>query len=217
MTAPRKVMDLSDIFSPEWETNLPDDETWVTLKRHLPEGLPDETDARLREAISKCLARLAAQRSAVFDGAQLTALLRSPGKGQHSPAERLSKYPTEALKAWKDMGGGCPSVPSHFDRLEDMARYATQSLANLRARKQVTVTSPWPEFVRGVAAALKVAGFRPGATGTGYDYDGRGTWFQKFIASLNAALPIMLREPSSNSAAFDAKTAKAMRGDLKPG
>jgi len=217
MTAPRKVMDLSDFHPPEWETGLPDDETWVTLKRHLPEGLSDETDARLRKAISKCLARLAAQRFAISDGAWLTASIRSPGKGQYSPAERLSRHLTEALKAWKDMGGGCPSVPTHFDRLEEMSRYATQSLSNLRARKQVTVTSPWPEFVRGVAAALKAAGFRPGATGTGYDYDDRGTWFQKLMASLNAALPIIFREPSQNSAAFDAKTAKALRGDLKPG
>jgi len=220
MKAPRKVMNLDDIlgsFATEWDMGLPDDETWATLKCDLPEALSEETEARLREAIRKCIARLTARRSAIYDGAQLAILLRSPGKGQLSPAERLSKHLTAALEAWKDMGPNSPRVPSPFDGLEAMANHATRQLANLRARKQDTVKSPWPEFVRAVAAALKTEGLRPGVTGTGYDYDGYGTWFQKFMGTLNATLPIMLREPSINSAAFDAKTAKALRGDLKPG
>jgi hypothetical protein len=217
MTVPRKAMNLDDILGGEWDVGLPDDTIWVALKRDLPEALSEETDARLREAIRKCLAQLAARRSAIFEGAQLAALVRSPGRGQPSPAERLSKHLTAALEAWNDMGGNSASVPSYFDGLEAMAYHATHQLANWRARKQETVKSPWPPFVRAVAAALRTAGLRPGVTGTGYDYDRYGTWFQKFVRTLNAALPIMLREPSRSSEAFDARTAKALRGDPKPG
>jgi hypothetical protein len=99
MTAPRKVINISDIIGPEWDMDLPDDETWITLKRHLPKALSEETDARLRAAIRKCIAQLAARRTAIFHGAQLALLVRAPGRGQLSPAERLSKHLTAALKA----------------------------------------------------------------------------------------------------------------------
>jgi hypothetical protein len=217
MTTPRKVINISHTIGPEWDLDLPDDETWLSLKRNLPEALSEETDVRLRAALRKCIAQLAARRVAIIHGAKLALLVRAPGRGQLSPVERLSKHLTAALKAWNDMGGSNPSVPREFDGLEPMAHHATEQLAAWRARKQETVKSPWPEFVRAAAAALKTAGLRPGATGAGYDYDGYGTWFQKFISALNGALPKMLCEPSSNSAAFDAKTAKALHGDLKPG
>ena len=212
MTAPRKAIILDEFLDDEWPVTDPDDETWAALKKHLPGALSEEIDARLREAIRKCLVRLAAHRIAISSGADLVALVRSPGKGQLSPAERLSKHLTAALEAWNDMGGSCASVPSVFDRLEAMAHLATDQLAAWRALEQKTVKNPWPDLVRAVAAALRTAGFRPGATGTGYDYVGYGTWFQKFMGTLNSALPIMLQEPSRNSKAFDAKIAKALRG-----
>jgi hypothetical protein len=199
------------------------DDRWAEIRRHIPESLPVEADARLRTAITECCSWFLAQRARLEEGRATATAMRSPGKRQLALLERVAGGLRTAAEAWKKI------EDIHDDRLSDMRRYddlevlaqdAERRLKGFRKLgKPVAESDPWPVFVRWVARCLCAAGLKPTTTGRVYG-EGNPTWFQEFMAALNDNL---LGEKGRGNQlnyshkAFCADIAKAMRGDRKPG
>jgi hypothetical protein len=199
------------------------DTRWASIKKHIPksEALTAEADAGLRREIMECCSWWLTERARLEEGQRSAAAMRSPGKRQPAPLERLAKGLRMAADAWKnipDFHDDRLSELRRFDDLEAMAQDAERRLTNfLKLGKPRTIESPWNEFVRKVADCWRREGIKPAVTGRVYDkVSAEPSSFQRFMAALNDNLlgdQGKGRERSERTrAAFDAGIAKALRG-----
>jgi hypothetical protein len=186
------------------------------MRRHFPEPLSAEADDRLRIAIAKCCSGFLTQRARLLEGQTSAKAIR------HS--ERLAKGLRMAVDAWASIGkirddrcGILDDRRGLYKTLELMAREAEDRLA----QKPVTVPNPWPEFVRKVDRCCREVGLKPTTTGRVYgELDNKPTWFQKFMATLNANVlgdEGQRKKLKYSRAAFYAEIAKALGGYKKSG
>jgi hypothetical protein len=200
------------------------DDLWNGLKKHFPESLAPEADARLRFAILECCSWYLTENDRFKESRQTFAAMQSPGKGQPAGLERLADGLRMAADAWTDIRhihNDRVNDISRFDDLEAMAADAERRLAAFCAIAPRTVDNPWPEFVRKAARCLRAAGLKPVVTGRVYEANAKLTWFQKFMVALNYdLLGNQGPWPNNSSASDEAQAASitaAMRGEREPG
>jgi hypothetical protein len=85
----RKVVPLPEVG--RRELGYFSDASWARITKHIAEPLPPETDARLRDAVTACCSWLLTQQMRLKKGADTAGAMRSPGKGQPAPLERVAK------------------------------------------------------------------------------------------------------------------------------
>jgi hypothetical protein len=207
-----------------------DDTRWQSLRKHFPATISDEVAARLHTSILVCVSRYLTRQAQLHEGMASARALRRPGKRQLAPLERLVKGLRIAADAWKEIKNAAPSKyrpPFHddqlsdlrqFDVLEGLAKDAERRLAGLRSLgKPQTVQAAWRMLVRDVADCFRKQGINPSTTGRAYETGARLTWFQNFMAAVQAHLLGMEGKRTNSPQAFAAETARALRGDRKPG
>jgi hypothetical protein len=198
------------------------DARWARITSAIPQPLSAEADARPRSGVMRCCSWLVTQQAQLQEGEATAAAVRG-GKKQPAPLERLARGLRMAADAWpkvRQINDDRLGDIRIYENLETMARDAERRLAGIRKLgKPVTITSPWPEFVRSIARCCRAAGLKPTATGRTYEH-GKPTWFQEFAAALNENLlgnEGKGRQLKYSRAAFYAEIAKAMRGVSKQG
>jgi len=213
---------LSPRVSRSVQLGLFSDARWARITAHIPEPLATEVDARLRSGVTECCSWFLSQKARLDEGQATAAAMRRRGKGQLAPLERLAKGLRLAADAWAKIGQFYDDRLGDIDIYENlgpMARDAERRLARIRQfGKPITVSNPWPEFVRKVARCLREAGLNPQVTGRVYEHGGRPAWFQAFMAELNENLLGMKgrgEQLDYSRSAFYAEIAKALRGDRK--
>ena len=221
--SPRKLLHYNVDFGRA--TFLLDDKTWNNLKSLLPKTIrAGVVDTFLHSDIEGACKWLEIRHRNVQRGAAYAAIMRSPGKGQLAPFEKLVEQLHLAKLAANKIRetGALYKVQfdelTVFEKLSTMCDEADRILAELTAKEEPSDVGPaWPIFVRAIGQALKEwGGFPPSASGSVYDGT-NPTWFQKFMLTLNAALPEQLQHRSNSPNAFAASVTKAMQGDRKTG
>jgi uncharacterized protein YjiS (DUF1127 family) len=206
------------------------DECWAKIKSQLPKPLPVAADTRLRGDIADCCSWFLTQRMHLREGQASAAAMRRPGKRQLAPLERWAKGLGTAADAWREMAEIENEVGQVRDdrlgdiglskHLEVMARDAERRLKGFRKLgKSIVVPDPFPEFVRRVAQCLSKVEVEPKLvpTATGSVYEaGKPSWFQNFIATLQAEL-LGRDGKQTNPQALAAEIAKALLSYKKSG
>jgi hypothetical protein len=79
------------------------DSQWAKLRRYIPEPLPPEDEARLREDIRAACSRLLAEQARHVLGRRTAAAMQKPGKGQPALLERLANHLRAAATVWREI------------------------------------------------------------------------------------------------------------------
>lgn len=200
------------------------DERWATIASNLPAGLSQSKSDQLREAVLANCSDHLTLRAAAEKAAATAAATRRPGKRQLAHMEQLAVGLRNAAAAWskierKMIHDDRLSDLKIYDDLEQLAGDAERRLRGIRALgSPVSLQSPWPQFVRGVADSCRKVDLQPKATGALYDEAPRKpSWFQEFVVSINDHLLGDLGGRRHSRSAQFAEIAKALRGDAKKG
>jgi hypothetical protein len=197
------------------------DQRWDGIKSHIP-TLDAESDAKLRASVTECCNWLITQKNKLKIGASTAAVMRSPGKRQPAPFERLATGLRMAADAWQEIIKAGPIYDDRltdirrFDSVQEIAQDAERRLAGYRKLGPKRASPPFPEFVCMVARCCHAVGLDPIRTGRVYDPKNAGpAWFQQFVVALNDQL--LGDEDRLSEKALHSAVAQALRGYAKAG
>lgn len=206
------------------------DARWQGLRKQVPSAMSDEAETRLRNSILACVSRYLTRQAQLHEGVASARALRRRGKRQLARLERLVKGLWMAADAWKEIKNNAPSKhrpPFYDDQLSDIDQYevlerlatdAKRRLRGLRSYgKPQTTETPWRQLVCEVADCFRKQGMLPNTTGRTYEPGVKQTWFQNFMAAVQADLLGKQGKKANSPQAFGAEIAKALRGDKKTG